>query len=389
LINLNNFERKFLFVSFFINDIMNSRVYFIDLKATCAEDALPEKVARLFDAAHFESCFQPGDLSAIKVHFGERGNTGFIPPWLIRPAVDKIKSLKAYPFLTDTNTLYLGSRKNAVKHLNVAISHGFVSEVVGAPILIADGLRGNNYVEKEIPGNRFKKVKIARDIAEADSMLVLSHFKGHVMAGFGGAIKNLAMGCAPAAGKIEQHSARPVADPEKCIGCGLCVSLCPSSSIDLLDGKAVVRAETCIGCGECMSHCQQKAMELDWKAEIPPFIERMVEYALGATIGKKEKMGYINFILNVTPDCDCMGWTDRAIVPDIGILASTDPVALDKACFDLVNMQQGFQNSALQSNHAPELDKFKGLNPDSLSDYQITYGSKIGLGSGIYELIRI
>jgi uncharacterized Fe-S center protein len=297
-----------------------------------------------------------------------------------------VKEKGAKPFLCDTNTLYVGERKNAVDHLNIAAKHGFTSEVVGAPIIIADGLTGRNIANVEINKKNFKSVKIAADIVHADSMIVVSHFKCHIMAGFGGAIKNLAMGCAPAEGKKEQHSARPVTDPEKCIGCGTCVKNCPEQTIELVKKKAIIHPEHCIGCGECMINCAQKAIELDWTSEIPQFMERVVEYAYGAIANKKGRVGFINFLTKIVPECDCFTFTDAPIVEDIGILASTDPVALDKACFDLVNKQKGRKDSALTSNWEPGQDKFKGVHENTQGELQFLYGEKIGLGSTKYTL---
>ena len=261
---------------------MKPKVYFTNLHAEKREDNRIHKIKRIIEAAGLTSVITEKDLTAVKVHFGERGNDTFLAPWYIRPMVDAVKSKGAKAFITDTNTLYLGSRKNSINHLLTAIEHGFGFEVTGAPLIIADGLTGQNYVEVEIKKDRFEKVKIASDIYYADAMMVISHFKGHVMAGFGGAIKNLAMGCAPAAGKIEQHSARPVSDPEKCTGCGICTNTCPQDTIELIDGKSVIHPEKCIGCGECMANCPSEAIELNWEAEIPPFVERMTEYAYGA-----------------------------------------------------------------------------------------------------------
>jgi uncharacterized Fe-S center protein len=368
---------------------MFSDVFFVDFKAESHDDSIDIKLAKLFDAAKFNELFHEKDLTAVKLHFGERGNTSFIPPWNVRPLIEKLKSLKAKPFVTDTNTLYVGARKNAVNHLLTAARHGFTSEVVGAPIIIADGLKSNNYSEVPINKKHFKSTKIAQDIIDADSMLVLSHFKGHVMAGFGGAIKNLAMGCAPAAGKIEQHSARPQTNPDLCTGCGTCMSVCPASTIEIYDGKALVHSEACIGCGECIAHCPSKAMELNWEAEIPPFVERLVEYAYGAVVNKKDKVGYISFLVKINPDCDCMQYEDRPLVPDIGILASKDPVAIDKAGYDLVNQQQGYRDSALKGNWEPGQDKFKGSRDTTMGELQFRYGEEIGLGSSQYNLIKL
>ena len=368
---------------------MTSKVYFADLHTESADDNRINKIIRLFKAAELNNCFSPKDLTAIKVHFGEMGNDTFVAPWYIRTLVNLIKETKAKPFVTDTNTLYIGHRKNAVDHLETAMLHGFTPAVVGAPIMIADGLTSRNYEEVSISKKHFEKVKIASDIKNANSMLVVSHFKGHVMAGFGGAIKNLAMGCAPAAGKRDQHSARPVSDEEKCTGCGACVDICPESTITLVGGKSQVDSSNCVGCGECISHCPEGAMTLNWQTEIPDFIERLTEYAYGAWKPKESKIGFINFLVDITPNCDCMSWSETPIVKDIGILASTDPIALDKACFDLVNQQEGNPDSMLTCNHGKNEDKFKGIHDYALGERQLSYGASLGLGSEDYELIKI
>lgn len=368
---------------------MASKVYFANLKARGINQNKISKIKRLFDAAGFSSFISEDDLTAIKLHFGERGNDGFINPVFVRSVVDKIRECKAKPFLTDTNTLYFGERHNAVDHLKVAIEHGFDFSVAGAPLIIADGLKSTNIHEVEINQKHFKKVKIAGDIYNADSMIVLSHFKGHELAGFGGAVKNLAMGCAPAAGKRDQHSPRPDVIEGTCVGCGQCISVCPEGVIVIAEGKAKIDSEKCIGCCDCIARCALRAIEINWETEVAPFMEKMTEYALGATVGKEKKIGYINFLLNITPDCDCFPWSDAPIVPDIGFLASTDPIALDKASYDLVNRQAGYQNTKLCCNHDPGQDKFKGIRDYTEGFIQISYGEQIGIGTQEYELIEI
>jgi uncharacterized Fe-S center protein len=220
-------------------------------------------------------------------------------------------------------------------------------------------------------------------------LIVLSHFKGHLLSGFGGAIKNLGMGCAPAAGKAEQHSTRPIFNPDLCIGCGQCAETCPSSAVTVERKISSIDFNACKGCGECLRICPAHAIDFDWMVQVPPFLERMAEYALGAIQGKQGKVGFFNFLLNITPDCDCLPWSDAPIVPDIGILASKDPVAIDHASYDLVNSQAGLEGSLLQRNRQPGKDKFQGLWEYTDGLYQVKYGERIGLGNSDYRLIEI
>jgi uncharacterized Fe-S center protein len=368
---------------------MTSPVYFASARARLPKENKISKINALFDAAEFASCVAPGALSAIKVHFGEKGSDAFIRPVFIRQIVDKIKRLEGKPFLTDTNTLYSGSRFNAVDHLQTAIEHGFGYEVTQAPIIISDGLRSNNYRDVSVKLKHFQSIKVASDILDADSLFMISHFKGHEMSGFGGAIKNLAMGCAPACGKKEQHQAGMSVLSSECIRCGICMKICPVSAITLNQKTAVIDRTRCTGCGECMNRCPEHAIEFDWHTELVPFMERMTEYAYGVFSAKKEKVGFITFLLNIVPDCDCVPWSDVPIVPDIGILASKDPVAIDAACFDLVNAQSGLENTHLKNNLKEGCDKFTGIWSNTRADLQLSYGEEIGLGSRNYTLIEI
>ena len=369
---------------------MPETVYFARLKTGKTKINAISKIKRLFDLAGFGEFIAEGDLVPVKVHVGERGNDTYVRPVYVRQVIDKIKARGGKPFLTDTNTLYSGSRHDSVEHLTTAIEHGFSYSVVNAPVIIADGLISDNYQEVPINGRHFKQVKIARDILSPRSMVVLSHVKGHGMAGFGGAIKNLGMGCAPAEGKMDQHRGlRPIVDTPTCVGCGRCAAVCPNDAVKIIGDMAVVSNEACIGCGECMTVCPANSITFDWDKDITPFMEMMTEYALGAVQGKDKRIGYMNFLIHITPECDCVPWSDAPIVPDIGILASRDPVAIDMASFDLVKEQIGLKNSKLKQHYKPGQDKFEGTWEKTKGLVQIEYGENIGLGSSRYTLKEI
>ncbi len=368
---------------------MQSTVYFVNARARNPRQNYIKKIHSLFESAGFGNLISKDDLTAIKVHFGEKGSTSFVKPIYVREIVDMIKQKQAKPFITDTNTLYSGSRFNAVDHTQTAIEHGFDYAVVGAPVIIADGIKSQNVREVKVGLKHFNAIKIASNIAEADSMIMVSHFKGHELSGFGGAIKNLAMGCAPAQGKKEQHRPGIFVIEKKCISCGKCIEVCPVSAINFYNKKAKINREVCTGCGECMTICPSHAIEFDWNTELVPFIERMVEYAYGIVQNKKGKAGFINFLLDIVPDCDCVPWSDAPVVPDIGILASTDPVAIDKASYDLVKKEAGIENTHLKANLKSGEDKFKGVWDKTDSLLQINYAEEIGLGTSSYKLIEL
>lgn len=370
-------------------DNMTAEVYFANLRSKSERDNTSTKIRKLFDKANIKGIIGKDELAAVKMHFGEKGNDAYISPLYVRQIVDKIKEAGGKPFLTDSNTLYRGSRSNAVDHITTAIENGFAYSVVGAPIIIADGLRSKNSVEVEINKKNFHKVKLALDIVDSDCMVVLSHFKGHEMAGFGGVIKNLAMGCASPSGKQQQHSRIKPRAGKRCVGCGNCVCWCPVNAISISEKKAQMNPDLCIGCGECISACPIRAISPNWDTEISDFLERMTEYAYGVHKVKKGKIAYINFVMNVSPNCDCCGWADAPIVPDVGILASFDPVAIDQASFNLVNKQHGFHNSELKCNHEPGKDKFKGMRSNIDAEIQTIYGEKLGMGTRQYEIINI
>ncbi|MBP2133455.1 putative Fe-S center protein [Methanomicrobium sp. W14] len=369
---------------------MASKVYFADLQHKRPFENTIELIDRLFNEAETRKALSEGDLTAVKVHFGEEGCDTYLNPVFVRRIINNIKECGANPFLTDTNTLYSGSRHNSVNHIKTAIEHGFDYAVTNAPIVIGGGLKCDNHCEVTIDKKHFKTVKIAPEICEADSMIVVSHFKGHIVAGFGGAIKNLGMGCATYEGKRDQHRVlQPEVNLDLCTGCGKCRKVCSFEAPEIIDKKSYINGDKCASCGQCVPSCPEGAISFCWDEDIVPFTERIAEYALGAVKGKDKKTAYITFLINVTPLCDCAPWSDAPIVPDIGILASDDPVAIDAACRDLVNMQKGNEGTHLQCNHLPGEDKFKGTWSYTDADRQIIHGEEIGLGTASYELIKI
>ncbi len=368
---------------------MPGTVYFIDLSASHKEN-LVAKLGRLMKAAGMEEVVAPRDMVAVKLHFGELGNTAYIRPVFLRKVVDDLKKIGAVPFLTDANTLYAGTRSDAVHHLETAVHNGFAYSVVGAPLIIADGLRGKSEVAVTINQQHFKEVYVAAEIARADAFISMAHFKGHELAGFGGAIKNTGMGSASRRGKMAQHSTvSPKVKTKKCVGCGECEAHCAVGAIKVVDKKAKIDPETCVGCGECISVCPSGAVQIQWNQTVPAFLESMAEYTMGVLQDKKNKALFVNFITDVAPACDCFPYNDAPVVRDIGILASRDPVAIDQACIDLVNQEQALPGSRLEKNRGPGEDKIKGLYPYIDWEIQLDYGQRLGLGSRQYKLEKI
>jgi len=364
-----------------------SQVYFADMRAKHGNNLL-DKLGRLFDAAGFKDIFGPQDLVAIKVHFGEKGNTTYIRPQFIRKVVDKVKAGEGKPFLTDANTLYSGSRSNAVDHLITAVENGFPYSVVNAPLIIADGLTGKDYIKVEVNLKHFKEVNISSAVVHADSLIAVSHFKGHEATGFGGVFKNIGMGCGSRSGKQQMHSGlMPKINAAKCKACRKCVIWCPTKAITITE-QACIEYEKCYGCGECTVTCPHGAIKINWKTEPDDIQEKIVEYVYGVLKDKEGRAGFITFLMGVTPDCDCCGWSDAPIIGDVGILASKDPVALEQACIDLVNKQHGITQSRLGEN-AHEADKFRALYPNIDWEVQLRYAEELGLGSRKYELVTI
>jgi hypothetical protein len=368
---------------------MSSIVHCADLRAGPREN-LHDKLERLLEETGLAGIVSPGDLTAIKLHFGERGGHAYLRPTFVRRIVDRIHTLGGKPFLTDSSTLYPGQRKEAVSALSCAIQHGFAYAVVNAPLLMCDGLRGHSARRVAIPGELLQSVDIGLEILEADALVVLSHFKCHELTGFGGALKNLGMGCSSRSGKLEQHSTvAPLVSAEHCTVCGACLKACAHAAIEGTDGKARIDSERCTGCGRCIAVCEPKAIRIQWNEQAPLVMKKMAEYALGAVSGKDGKVLFVNFVTQVSPACDCYGFSDAPIVPDLGILASTDPVALDQACADLVIAARGLPGTAMVHGHEPGGDKFRGVHPEIDWEITLAHAETLGLGQRAYRLQRL
>jgi uncharacterized Fe-S center protein len=355
---------------------LKSKVFFLPASGAEAPESVAKKVGKIFLCLRLMESIEENSFVALKIHFGEKGNTGYIkPPWLAE-LIGHLKSCRARPFFVDTNTLYVGQRSNSVDHLNLAAEHGFSHDKTGIPSLIADGLIGRDDDEIAIDLPRVKSAKIASAILNSDVLVCLSHFTGHISTGVGAAIKNLGMGCASRSGKLEQHSnAFPRVNPEVCTNCGICLDYCPTGAIVQKEGSAFIVEEKCIGCGECLVVCNVGAVKHRWDQDCFRVQEKMAEYAFAVKKRFNKRIGFLNFVLTVTKDCDCMSKKGKIIADDVGILASADPVAVDKASADLVNRSSG-------------TDVLRLANDVDWA-VQLRHGEKIGLGSMEYDLVEL
>lgn len=369
-------------------------VYFTDFHATGSENLL-QKLRRLMKAAGFNQIDFTEKYAAIKIHFGEYGNLAFLRPNYAKVVADYVKELGGKPFLTDCNTLYVGSRKNALDHLDTAYVNGFSPLQTGCHVIIADGLKGTDETIVPINQKYVKEAKIGHAIMDADVLISLNHFKGHEMAGFGGAIKNLGMGSGSRAGKMEQHcDGKPHVDEAGCIGCGSCARICAHGAMTKGSNKKFsIDQEKCVGCGRCLAVCPKDAISANFSNSIAMLNYKMAEYALA--VCQNRPTFHISLICDVSPNCDCHAENDIPIIPDVGMLASLDPVALDQACADLVNKQPAIEQSELGKNLAKlgasdhNHDHFHMTHPDTEWESCLAHAEEIGLGTREYELKRV
>ncbi len=393
---------------------MGSQVCFADMHAK-AGDSILTKFERLIEKAGIDQIDFKDKFVAVKVHFGEVGNMAFLRHQYAKVLCDHIKARGGKPFLTDCNTLYVGYRNNALNHLDAAFINGYNPLSTGVHTIIADGLRGTD--EREIPvagGEYVKEAKIGAAVAEADIIVSLTHFKGHVNAGFGGALKNIGMGCGSKKGKMEMHSSgTPRISASKCIGCGMCVDHCANDGVHVVDGTAVIDEGHCVGCGYCIAYCPAGAIMTKWDEAKPVMNKKIAEYTKAVLDGKPSF--HVSLVLDVSPDCDCERHNDVPVIPNVGMFASFDPVALDQACVDAANKQPVIQGSkadpqvkeASASDHMdgaraiPEQayseyaagddghDVFRMVHPDTDWAAGLDHAVKLGIGTREYELVVV
>ena len=373
-----------------------AQVYCTDFRTKAFGDGLPTKLQKLMKKAGIGQIDMDGKFVAIKMHFGELGNVSYLRPNYARAVVDVVKKLGGKPFLTDCNTMYPGSRKNALEHLYCAWENGFTPLTVGCPILIGDGLKGTDDIAVPVVGGEYvQAARIGRAIMDADVFISLPHFKGHEMTGFGGAIKNIGMGCGSRAGKTEQHSGGKASiDPAKCRGCRMCLKECANDalSFDARTKKTRVNEDNCVGCGRCLGACNFDAIAFTNFAANELLNRRMAEYTKAVVDGRP--CFHVSLVVDVSPNCGCHGENDVPILPDLGMFASFDPLALDQACVDACLQAPPLPGSQLAANLAKRgfvdhHDHFTNSTPASEWRTCLEHAEKIGLGTRAYELVRM
>jgi uncharacterized Fe-S center protein len=364
-----------------------SKVFWTDMRCKVGESLLV-KLERLIKKAGIDEIDFTKKYTAIKIHFGEPGNLAFLRPNWARVVVDHIKSKGGMPFLTDCNTLYVGRRNQALNHMEAAFENGYSPSTTGCHNIIADGLKGTDDVEVPVPGGEYcPTARIGRAVMDADIVISLNHFKGHENTGFGGALKNIGMGCGSRAGKMMMHcDGKPTVNVNRCKGCKTCIQFCAHSAISFnAQKKAVIDHDKCVGCGRCMGVCNHDAVEnLNFGGN--GILNCKIAEFTKAVLHNRPNF-HITVVNQVSPYCDCHGENDAAIVPDIGIFASFDPIAIDKACLDAVNAAPSIMTSILGERDEEHHDHFRDVHPSTNGLSQLTHGQKLGLGSTDYDLI--
>jgi uncharacterized Fe-S center protein len=365
-----------------------SKVYYTNLRTTCTVSLL-DKLENLVKRAGIENLSFQNKFTALKIHVGEIGNLAHIHPNYAKVIVDIVKENGGKPFLTDCNTLYVGTRKNALDHLETAYENGFSPFSTGCHFIVADGIKGTDEAVVAMDGEYIKLAKIGRAIKDADIFISLNHFKGHELTGFGGALKNIGMGCGSRGGKWEMHSSgQPFVAHSICEGCGSCVRNCKFKSISMVNHKATIHQDICVGCGLCIGYCPNDAI-ISVTDEANDILNKKIAEYTYAVLKDKPNF-HINFVLDVSPYCDCYTGNDVSIIPDVGIFASFDPVALDMACADIVNKQPVIRNSLLGKCACEDTkDYFTSMHSETNWLSCLEHAVKFGVGSMDYDLIEV
>ncbi len=373
-----------------------SKVYYTTFRTEVGRSVL-DKLKKLVLEAGFDEIDFKNKFTAVKIHFGEPGNLAYLRPNYAKVIADLVKERDGKVFLTDCNTLYVGGRKHALEHLDSAYTNGYNPFTLGCHVLIADGLKGTDEALIPIDGEFVKEAKIGRALADADIIISMNHFKGHESTGMGGALKNIGMGGGSRAGKMEMHnSGKPGVHQELCISCGACRKNCAHGAISFVEKKAQIDREVCVGCGRCIGVCPVDAIHTFWDEANDVLNKKIAEYT--AAVLKDKEHFHISFVMDVSPNCDCHSENDMPIVPDVGIFASKDPVALDLCCTEMVNRQKANKDSALgdvlEENHCDgcgcgSCDYIQMLHPTTNWKAAIEQGVKMKIGSDKYELIEI
>ncbi len=366
-----------------------SKVYFTSFRCKNGVSQL-DKLRKLLKTAGMGNIDFDGKFTAIKIHFGEPGNLAYLRPNYAKVVADMIREMGGRPFLTDCNTLYVGRRKNALDHLDAAYENGYNPFTTGCQIIIGDGLKGTDDVEVPVEGGVYvKNAKIGKAVMDADIIISLSHFKGHEATGFGGAFKNLGMGCGSRGGKMEMHSAgKPSVDQSLCIGCGFCRKNCAHDAITIENRKASINHDRCVGCGRCIGACPKDAVSPDYDEANDILNCKIAEYTKAVIDGRPNF--HISLIVDVSPFCDCHAENDIPIIPDIGMLASFDPVALDQCCADLCNRAPVMAGSVLDTEREHcHHDHFTDVHPETNWQSCLEHAVKLGMGSREYEMITV
>ncbi|MEN8222337.1 MAG: DUF362 domain-containing protein [Acidobacteriota bacterium] len=354
---------------------MSEKVYFLE---TADKENISEVTRRLeqfLKKSELLTFIKNRDFVAVKTHFGEKKINGFIRPEFMGMLNKLVRERGGNSFLTETSTLYRGDRSNAVDHIRLASDHGFTVEKTGMPVVMADGLYGGEEVEVDVKGEIYKKVKIASLLSRIQGLIVATHFTGHIVSGFGGALKNMGMGLASRRGKMVQHStSKPLIKKKKCTACGECMRWCPVDAIEFKDGKAEIDSSICIGCAECLAVCRYDAVVYNWSESYEKLQKKITEHAMGVSEIMGGKALYMNFLTNISKDCDCMGTYER-VSPDIGILISEDPVAIDSASLYLIEKRNEKKLSELSHNIPYRV--------------QLEHADKIGFGTTDFEIVEV